>query len=367
MTEPERPGVLSLEAVCRRFGPRLVVDHVSLEAPRGRVTVLLGPSGCGKTTLLRMIAGVERPCSGRILLDGREVAGPAASMPPERRRVGLMFQDYALFPHLSVRDNVLFGLASLPRGAREAVAEEALAAVGLSRFAGARPALLSGGEQQRLALARALAPSPRVLLMDEPFSNLDRGLRAEVRDGTLEILRRAGMTAVVVTHDPEEALAIADHLVLLGRGRVVQAGPAAVLYARPVSAAAARALSDVNLVPGRFEDGLLRTALGVVPATDGGGAGEATAAFRPEHVAIRPPGAGLPGRIQARSFQGASTLVTVRVEGLAEPLRIRVPTERVPIGDEVGVVADTAAAVVFRDALDGSGRSGSRQDREAPI
>lgn len=341
-------GALALDRVCCRFGPRLVVDEVSFEAPKGRVTVLVGPSGCGKTTLLRMIAGIERPSAGRILVDGREAVGADTFLPPERRRIGLMFQDYALFPHLTVLENVTFGLGEAPRAARRAIAEEAIARVGLAHLADQRPGRLSGGEQQRLALARALAPSPRALLMDEPFSNLDRGLREEVRASTLAVLREAGVTTIVVTHDPEEALAIGDHLVLLDGGRVIQAGSAAQLYAQPVSLAAARALSDVNLVPGRFDGGVLRTALGPVSVgarqangTDG------IACFRPEHLGLGPVGSGLAGRVEARVFRGASTLLTVAVPALAEPLRISVPTDRAPAHQDVGVIVEPKAGMVF--------------------
>lgn len=342
-------GALALDRICCRFGTRLVVDEVSFEAPKGRVTVLVGPSGCGKTTLLRMIAGIERPSAGRILVDGREVSGATTFQPPERRRIGLMFQDYALFPHLTALENVSFGLGEVPRAARRKIAEEAIARVGLSHLAEQRPGRLSGGEQQRLALARALAPSPRALLMDEPFSNLDRGLREEVRASTLAVLREAGVTTIVVTHDPEEALAIGDHLVLLDGGRVIQAGSAAHLYAQPVSLAAARALSDVNLVPGRFEGDVLRTALGPVPAevrhADRGPDG--IACFRPEHLGLGPAGSGLAGRIETRIFRGASTLLTVAVRGLAEPLRISVPTDRAPPQQDIGVIVEPKAGMVF--------------------
>lgn len=349
---PQPPGALAVDHVSRSFGARRVVDDVSFEAPPGGVTVLVGPSGCGKTTLLRMIAGIERPSGGRILIDGQEMAGTAVFVPPERRRIGLMFQDYALFPHLTVRENVMFGLGALPPAERRRIAEEAVARVGLSAHIEARPGRLSGGEQQRLALARSLAPSPRILLMDEPFSNLDRGLREEVRARTLAVLREAGVTTLLVTHDPEEALSIGDHLVLLESGRVIQSGPAASLYARPVCIAAARALSDVNLVSGRVRNGILDTPLGAVAAPDAPEASEGLAGFRPEHLSIGPTGEGLSGRVERRAFLGASTLLTIRVPGLAEPLRVLVPTVTAPDGPEVGVHGQTAAAMVF-SASDG--------------
>lgn len=340
---------LALEGVSRRFGSRTVVDAVSFAIPAGRVTVLVGPSGCGKTTLLRMIAGIERLSAGRILLDGREVAGPEAFVPPERRRIGLMFQDYALFPHLSALDNVVFGLGHVPRGERRRIAQEAIVRVGLAEHAGQRPGQLSGGEQQRLALARALAPAPRVLLMDEPFSNLDRGLREEVRTGTLAVLREAQVTTLVVTHDPEEALAIGDQLVLLGEGRVIQAGPASSVYARPASIAAARALSDINLLPARWEAGALVTPLG--PVRTGEAAtlleGDCLVGFRPEHIAFAAEGEGVPGRVRGRVFRGASTLLSVAVEGMSEPLRVAVPSDGAPEAERVGLVIASHHAMVF--------------------
>jgi iron(III) transport system ATP-binding protein len=344
-------ATLVLEDVSRRFGPRVVVDGVSFAAPPGQVTVLVGPSGCGKTTLLRMIAGIERPSSGRIIVDGREVAGPSVFVPPERRRIGLMFQDYALFPHLTVVENVLFGLRGVPRADRRSVAAAAIADVGLTALAEQRPGQLSGGEQQRLALARALAPSPRALLMDEPFSNLDRGLREDVRAGTLSVLRQAGVTTLIVTHDPAEALAIGDHLVLLDGGRVIQEGPAARLYSRPASLAAARALSDVNVVPGRLGAGGLETLLGTVPTprTPGRDGESGVAAFRPEHLVLGPPVAGVRGRVEARKFLGASTIVTVSVAGLQEPLQIAVATKDLPTIEHVSVRADLDAGTVFFD------------------
>ncbi|TDR93350.1 ABC transporter ATP-binding protein [Enterovirga rhinocerotis] len=351
---PQRAaGTLRLDAISCRFGSRLILDTVSLDAPSGRVTVLLGPSGCGKTTLLRIAAGIERPSAGRVLIDGEEVAGPSAFVLPEHRRVGLMFQDYALFPHLTVRENVAFGLGALPRAERGAVAARAIEGVGLARLADKRPGQLSGGEQQRVALARALAPSPRILLMDEPFSNLDRGLREDVRSSTLDVLRRAAITTIVVTHDPEEALAIGDHLVLLGEGRVIQAGSAQDLYARPVSLAAARALSEVNAVPGRFSNGGLATPLGTIPAPSAAGAEGADGwlCLRPEVLRLAPAGSGTEGRIVAKTFRGASVLLSVAVKGLPSPLRVAVEGQAPDEGETIRLaVADGAGRIFVQDA-----------------
>src|SRR5215210_7022561 len=244
-SERGRAGVtfaarLTFEAVSRRYGDSLALDQVSLDILPGEVLCLLGPSGCGKTTLLRIAAGVERPSEGRVLLNGQEVAGPARFLPPEQRGVGLMFQDFALFPHLSILDNVAFGLRFLTRSEAKAEALAALARVGLAHYASDYPHILSGGEQQRVALARAIAPRPSVLLMDEPFSGLDPRLREKMREETLAILHETRATSIVVTHDSEEAMRMGDQVALLRRGRVVQTGKALDLYRAPKDIFAAR-------------------------------------------------------------------------------------------------------------------------------
>jgi iron(III) transport system ATP-binding protein len=226
------------------------------------VLCLLGPSGCGKSTLLRIAAGVERPSSGRILLDEQEVAGPNRFMPPEKRGVGLMFQDFALFPHLSILDNVAFGLKSLTRSEAKAEAHAALERVGLGHYAGEYPHILSGGEQQRVALARAIAPRPSVLLMDEPFSGLDPRLREKMREETLAILHETHATCIVVTHDAEEAMRMGDRVVLMRKGSVAQIGKALDLYRAPKDILAARTFSDLNELPARVEQGSAVTPLG---------------------------------------------------------------------------------------------------------
>lgn len=212
--------MLRLEAACVRLGHNTVLAGVDLTVEAGAIVCLLGPSGSGKSTLLRAIAGIERLCAGRIVIDGREVDGPAGFVEPEERRVGMVFQDYALFPHLTVSGNVAFGLE---RRNHDRVMP-LLGRVGLTHHAKRYPHMLSGGEQQRLALARALAPQPRVLLMDEPFSSLDTELRQDVRRLTMEFLRETHTTALIVTHDPDDALQIADRVALLREGRLVKYG-----------------------------------------------------------------------------------------------------------------------------------------------
>ena len=240
---------LTLVGVSREFDGKLALDNVSLDVAPGEIVCLVGPSGCGKTTLLRIASGVERPSAGRVLIDGQEVAGPNRFVPPEKRGVGLMFQDFALFPHLSILDNVAFGLKSLTRSEAKREALAALDRVGLAHYANEYPHILSGGEQQRVALARAIAPRPGVLLMDEPFSGLDPRLREKIREETLAILNETRATSIVVTHDAEEAMRMGDRVALMREGRIAQIGTALDLYRNPKDILTARAFSDLNEVP----------------------------------------------------------------------------------------------------------------------
>ena len=245
---------VTFENITREFSETAALNGVSLDVGPGKILCLLGPSGCGKTTLLRIAAGIEKPTSGRMLLDGQEVAGPNRFVPPEQRNVGLMFQDFALFPHLTIENNVAFGLKSLPR---QAAREEALAAlerVGLSRYAGEYPHVLSGGEQQRVALARAIAPRPSVLLMDEPFSGLDADLRNRMQEETLTILQETRSTCIIVTHHPEEAMQLGDQIAVMRAGRIVQLGAAEELYHEPEDLYVARLFFDIDELHGRVED-----------------------------------------------------------------------------------------------------------------
>ncbi|WP_339632549.1 ABC transporter ATP-binding protein [uncultured Sneathiella sp.] len=243
------------------------IEH--LEVAAGKVVCLLGPSGCGKSTTLRLAAGLEVPFSGDISIQGEVMANDAVFVGPEDRRVGLMFQDYALFPHLTVEDNVAFGLSNQSQDVRRKRARAMLETVGLASSARKYPHMLSGGEQQRVALARALAPNPRIMLMDEPFSGLDVVLRNRVRDETLALLKEMGTTVLMVTHDPEEAMRMADEIVLMQQGRIVQKGSAADLYNHPVNEFVASFLGDVNRLPVRSEAGELISDLGRIPVPDG--------------------------------------------------------------------------------------------------
>ncbi|MBN8534981.1 MAG: ABC transporter ATP-binding protein [Rhizobiales bacterium] len=342
------PAALGFESVGKRFGEIEAVEDVSFVAQAGEVICLLGPSGCGKSTLLRLASGIERPDSGRILLDGREIAGPGAFVPPEHRGVGLVFQDFALFPHLDVIGNVMFGLSNLDHRTALAVADNALRRVGLSDRLRARPGDLSGGEQQRVALARAIVPRPRVLLMDEPFSNLDKRMRDLVRDETIALLRETGATALIVTHDPEEAMRIADRIVLMRKGRVVQVGEASAIYREPVDLAAARFFCDLNEVPGLVKSGKLETPLGAFPAPGLAEGAAGIAAIRPQSIRIRAPGFCLPGRVLERRFLGEIDLLDLAVQGFEAPLRMRGrDIMAAGPGADVGVDIDAREVLVF--------------------
>jgi iron(III) transport system ATP-binding protein len=351
---------LTFADVCKRYGESVALDHVSLDVPPGKVLCLLGPSGCGKTTLLRIAAGVERPSSGRVLLDGQEVAGPDNFVPPEKRGVGLMFQDFALFPHLSIMQNVAFGLRSLSRAEARAEALAALARVGLDHYANEYPHILSGGEQQRVALARAIAPRPSVLLMDEPFSGLDPRLRDRMREETLAILHETRTTCIVVTHDAEEAMRMGDNVVLLRKGRVVQSGSAVDLYRSPKDILAARTFSDLNEVPARIESGKAKTVLGDFPVQGMEEGKEAIACVRHSSVRLLPAGEGLPGRVIDHRFLGDVALVEVVVQGLDAPLFARVrESDAPPLGSEIGVRVDAGGVVVFEPGND-NGMNGAK-------
>jgi iron(III) transport system ATP-binding protein len=338
---------LTYQGVTHRYGALEAVSDFDLDIAAGEIVSLLGPSGCGKTTLLRLAAGVERPSAGRILISEREVSG-ATFEPPERRNIGLMFQDYALFPHLTNVANVMFGLKSLPKAEAEREARRALDRVGLARHADAYPHMLSGGEQQRVALARAVAPRPSVLLMDEPFSGLDRRLRDEVRAETLHVLREAHVTCVIVTHDAEEAMRMADRVALMRAGRLVQVGAPDALYRAPVDLFAARFFCELNEVPATVRGGVAECALGRFPAPDLPDGSAAVVAIRPQGIALRPAGSGIAGRLEARRSLGEVELLEVTVDGSAEPVMARV-RERVylPAQSTVGIAIDPAEVLVF--------------------
>ncbi|MCC5873003.1 MAG: ABC transporter ATP-binding protein [Gammaproteobacteria bacterium] len=279
---------LSLSQITHHYGDVRAVDDVSLDVMPGEVVCLLGPSGCGKSTLLRLAAGLETLQAGEIRLQGRTVAEPQRRQtPPEQRNLGLMFQDSALFPHLKVLDNVTFGLDGVPPSERRQRAMKILEKLGLEDYAASYPHLLSGGQQQRVALARALAPEPALMLLDEPFSALDARLRELTRDDTLHVLKNSGAGTLMVTHDPEEAMFMADRIALMRDGRIIQLGTPYDLYCHPVEPFVVRFFGEVNEVRAVVENGEAHCAFGTVPAPEFADGTPVRMLIRPEAVSVR--------------------------------------------------------------------------------
>jgi iron(III) transport system ATP-binding protein len=339
---------VTFEAVERRYQDTVALSGVSLDIAPGEVVGLLGPSGCGKTTLLRIAAGIEKPSRGRVLINDQEVSGPVRFVPPERRGVGLMFQDYALFPHLTIIDNVAFGLRSLPREEARREALSVLARVGLERYADDYPHIISGGEQQRVALARAIVPRPAVMLMDEPFSGLDVQLRDRVQEETLALLREARATCLIVTHHPEEAMRLADRVAVMRGGRIVQVGRAEELYRNPSGLFVARLFSEINEIAVRVSGGALRTPIGRFSVPELAEGDDAILCIRQRAIEVRPAGQGLPARVLHIRFLGDAAQVDIAVEGFEQHLKARLPEGNVPQkGAEIAVAVDPASVLVF--------------------
>jgi iron(III) transport system ATP-binding protein len=316
-----RTAAVRLEKAGRAFGANIAVKDVSIDVSSGEVVSLVGHSGCGKSTLLRIIAGVETLDRGSVSLGGKTVDGGGRFVEPEHRNVGFVFQDYALFPHLSVRDNILFGLKKRPRRAAVAAVWDLMERIGIRHLEKRFPHELSGGEQQRVALARALAPKPAVVLLDEPFSNLDQGMRHHVRDETLSVLRSTETTVVMVTHDPEEALSSGDRVVLMRAGEIIQSGTPREIYSRPNSVYTAEFFCAFNKIPGRWQEGLFVTAIGKFTFLHAEQQRDAQMLFiRPQAVRVSPTDGDYSARIEERAFLGASERLRLRVQGLDSPL-----------------------------------------------
>jgi iron(III) transport system ATP-binding protein len=309
--------LLVLDSVTKRFasGPEPAIERLTLAAARGEILGLVGPSGCGKTTTLRLIAGFEAPDAGEVLIGGRTVAkaGSREFVPPEARGVGIVFQDYALFPHLTLESNVAFGLAHLPADGRRVRTREVLELVGLGSLGARYPHELSGGQQQRVALARALAPAPALILLDEPFSNVDAELRAELREQVREVLRATGTTAVFVTHDHEEAFTLADRVGVLNAGRLEQLDTPEVVYHRPATPFVAEFVGDADFLAGTVTEAGIVTELGVFPNPDGLGIGtRRRLMIRPDDIGFAPAPAGH-AAIVRRDFRGPVNVYCLRL------------------------------------------------------
>lgn len=355
MLKPAPPAVaqsplLALEAVCCLIEGQTVVRGVTLGLAAGELGCLLGPSGCGKTTLLRAIAGFQPLSAGSIALRGQRVSTAQLRSPPEQRRLGFVFQDLALFPHLRLEDNIAFGLGALDRGERRARVDAMLSMFGLEGLGRRYPHELSGGQQQRVAMARSLAPQPDLLLLDEPFSSLDAHLRSSLRDELVAVLRRLGTAALLVTHDQAEAFSFADRIGVMQAGELVQWDTSFDVYHRPATPFVARFVGEGRLIAGRSRtDGAIDTALGVLR-------GALTATWPADaavEVLVRPddllPGAddGVPVRVVGAAFRGAETLYTLQLGDGSEVCAL-FPShvQHVP-GEQIRVATDLEHLVVF--------------------
>jgi len=340
--------LLAVEDLVCRAGAARAVDGASFALGAGEIAALLGPSGCGKTTTLRAIAGFHQPEAGRILLRGEVVAGADVAVPAERRGIGFVFQDLALFPHLDVVGNIGFGLHRLPRGERAARVGELLRLLELEGLSARRPHELSGGQQQRVAVARALAPRPPLLLLDEPFSSLDAGLRVRLRDEVRALLKSLGVAALLVTHDQDEAFAFAARVGVMRAGRIEQWGTAYEVYRRPATRFVAGFVGGGRMLRGRLRaDGAIETALGVLHAPRGLAAATAVEVLvRPDDLRLAPDSA-LRARVVDAAFRGAATLYRLRLADGSEVEALFPSHGSHAPGSELGIAADFADVVAF--------------------
>ena len=353
---------LEVENISHSYGPQEIIENLSFTVETGEIACLLGPSGCGKTTLLRLLAGLIHLQSGSIRLDGRSISEPARGIeiPPEKRNVGFMFQDYALFPHLDIFHNITFGIEN-PSPPKLAEIQRAMIQMDIVELTDAFPHTLSGGQQQRVALLRALSPVPRLLLLDEPFSGLDINLRTQVREDTLTLLKQTGVTTLMVTHDPQEAMYLADHILIMRNGKVEQSGSPREIYQFPATEFAARFVGQTNILQGiilstHYDE--VMTTIGAVPCLSMRGLDFGTDAFisiRPESFEIDPSGPFL-GKICNIRYAGQSMLLEVEIIdeiGKGYRLKMRVhPNLRVDVGEEIRFRIMPDFVTVIEDPLD---------------
>ncbi len=342
---------LAVEQVSVGYADKTVVEDISFSLEEGEIGCLLGPSGCGKTSLLRAIAGFEPVMRGAIRLRGRQVSAPGKSMPTEQRRVGMVFQDFALFPHLTVAKNIAFGLRDTPKPQRQQRVKELLALVGLQGSCDKYPHQLSGGQQQRIALIRAMAPRPDILLLDEPFSSMDTDLREQLAREVRQLLRRDGITAILVTHDQHEAFAMADHIAVLGEGRLRQWGSGYDLYHRPADRFVADFIGEGVMLPGKvIGKDRVATELGTVFGSlegEEGAVEQVDLLLRPDDV-IHDDNSPMTAEVVGRAFRGAEYLYTLRLDSGQEILCMVQSHHQHGVGESLGIRLEVDHLPVFR-------------------
>jgi iron(III) transport system ATP-binding protein len=345
---------VEIQSVDLQYGEQVVITGLSMRLEQGKIGCLLGPSGCGKTTLLRAVAGFEPVTRGEIRLSGATVSSPQVHLPPERRRIGMVFQDYALFPHLTAESNIAFGLRHLSPGDRRARVAELLQVTGLEGSADRYPHELSGGQQQRVALARALAPRPELILLDEPFSNLDVDLRERLSNEVRRILKQQQSTALMVTHDQNEAFAVADEVGVMNRGRIEQWDTPYNIYHRPATRFVADFVGQGVFLPGRIDDhgrveielGLLRGELRRDTAGHGDGSVTVEVLLRPDDI-VHDDASTTKAAVLAKAFRGADILYTLRLPSGATALALVPSHHDHDIGEMIGIRLEADHVIAF--------------------
>ena len=350
---------LDVNAISQRYGRHTVISDVTFSVPSGSIACLLGPSGCGKTTLLRCIAGFEEIVSGEIRLNGRQISAPGFRTPPEKRQIGMVFQDYALFPHLTVAENIAFGLRSLAGGERDQRVEEQLRLVGLAGQGHKYPHEMSGGQQQRVSLARALAPQPQLVLLDEPFSNLDVDLRERLSLEVRDILKACGTTAVLVTHDQREAFAMADEIGIVADGRIQQWDSAYNLYHRPANRFVADFIGEGVFVAGKVRgERSIEVELGLLDSPKPlecdpvgcdrcGKPCRLDVLLRPDDI-IHDDGSPVQAEVTHKAFRGAEILYTLKLPSGTRVLSLVPSHHNHAIGEKIGIRLDVDHVIIFR-------------------